>query len=253
MNTPTQYFFNTVRIAQEIKVDGMQLHAKSFGTGFIVKVPSEELFGDPKYYLVSNKHVLSDPTSKLVLLFHKRGDDGEPVPGYAWKDEIENYQDRYYAHPTLDLACIDISFIGEPEKKVYFRAVPLSMIADYTEEGLCPGLEVRYIGYPDSRFDEAHNLPIERSGIIASVPTVDYNHTPTFIIDGQVWGGSSGSPVYAVIDGKIRLIGVIAQTMIKQVQGVEQKIGLGIAIKSTAIPLLLGLIGKKLRDRHGTA
>ena len=88
------------------------------------------------------------------------------------------------------------------------------------------------------------------SGYIASIPKIDFNSTEQFVIDAQVFQGSSGSPVFVSLNGKYKLIGIISQTMIKQgklkavptVQtqiGIDQILGLGIVIKSTLMKELI--------------
>jgi S1-C subfamily serine protease len=130
------------------------------------------------------------------------------------------------------------------------------MLADFTEEKLNPGLDIWFVGYPDNRFDSTNNLPLLRRGYISSIPKVDYNSQKQFIIDAQVFQGSSGSPVFAPIGNKYKLIGVVSATMIKHGQlqtiptlqnglGVQQILGLGIVIKSTTIVELITEVKRK--------
>lgn len=91
------------------------------------------------------------------------------------------------------------------------------------------------------------------------MPKVDFNNKKEFVIDAQVFPGSSGSPVYAAIDNSYRMIGVVSHTMIKygQVQtfptassyGVQQILGLGIVIKSTRLRELLQFTVNKFEMR----
>mgnify|MGYP003291781313 CR=1 FL=1 len=46
------------------------------------------------------------------------------------------------------------------------------------------------------RYDKKNNLPLVRTGTIASHPRKDFNGLPQFVIDAQVFPGSSGSPVF---------------------------------------------------------
>ena len=136
------------------------------------------------------------------------------------------------------------------------------MLSDFTEPELNVAENVLFVGYPDNRYDAKNNLPLIRQGLIASHPKYDYNGDPVFIMDAQVFPGSSGSPVYIdmtfenikngqlVIGQKIiKLLGIVAQTMIRNnklaaiptgVQiATQEVIGLGIVFKSTAIKELI--------------
>ena len=99
--------------------------------------------------------------------------------------------------------------------------------------------------------------------MIASHPKFNYNGEPIFIIDAQVFPGSSGSPVYIdltyenIKNGKItlgikeiKLLGIVSSTMIrnnrlKAIQAShfevcsEEVLGLGIVFKSTLIKELI--------------
>ena len=104
-----------------------------------------------------------------------------------------------------------------------------------------------------------------RIGMIASHPKFDFNGKPQFVIDAQVFPGSSGSPVYidltyenfrngriVVGERKLKLLGIVAQTMLRNnvLQAVptstnyvmQEVMGLGIVFKSTAIKELVDSI-----------
>lgn len=136
------------------------------------------------------------------------------------------------------------------------------MLATFKEPELSVAENVYFIGYPDNRFDEKNNLPLIRTGMIASHPKYDYNGKPIFIIDAQVFPGSSGSPVYIdltyenmkngqIVIGKrnLKLLGIVSATMIRnnQLKSIqtgtkfltEEVLGLGIVYKATAIKDLI--------------
>ena len=136
------------------------------------------------------------------------------------------------------------------------------MLATFEEPELSVAENVYFIGYPDNRFDEKNNLPLIRTGMIACHPKYDYNGKPIFIIDAQVFPGSSGSPVYIdltyenmkngqIVIGKrnLKLLGIVSATMIRnnQLKSIqtgtkfltEEVLGLGIVYKATAIKDLI--------------
>lgn len=157
------------------------------------------------------------------------------------------------------MACINISTLIDQYPLIYYKHNPVEILSDFENDKLYPGLEVLFVGYPDNRYDTHNNLPLLRKGYIASMPKVDFNNKKEFVIDAQVFPGSSGSPVYAAIDNSYRMIGVVSHTMIKygQVQtfptassyGVQQILGLGIVIKSTRLRELLQFTVNKFEMR----
>lgn len=131
------------------------------------------------------------------------------------------------------------------------------MFSDFSEDDLLPGADVWFIGYPENRFDTSHNLPILRRGHMASIPKVDFNDKKQFVIDAQVFPGSSGSPVFTVLGEKFKLLGVVTETMVRNEQlqsvpigvalGVQQILGLGIVIKATVVKELIDHVTKEIK------
>lgn len=252
-----QMFFSTVRITIP-SADGM---SHSIGTGFLFNMPLRQ---DGKFgnFLVSNKHVFGDPHRTLILNFHrcKEGVD-EPNLGHVVPIEIRDFSEHYYGHPDneVDLACINVSAYLGIENGVYSRNLHGEFIEPIDFSRLFPGSEVSFIGYPDNRFDTAHNLPILRKGYLATLPSVDFNGLKQVLIDAQVFPGSSGSPVFVVMDGRYRLLGVVTQTMVKDAKlkaipteyslGVQQTIGLGIVLKTELVMELLQVAKNGLSNR----
>lgn len=133
-----------------------------------------------------------------------------------------------------------------------------------SENNLNAGDSIWFVGYPNNRYDTKNNLPIMRKGFIASIPQIDFEGRREILIDAQVFGGSSGSPVFASLNGSIKLIGVVAQTMIKnqKIQSVlpttdeyydeyfvEQILGLGIVLKSNLLFELFDTATNHIKER----
>lgn len=57
------------------------------------------------------------------------------------------------------------------------------------------------LGYPYGFADTAHDLPVWKTGHIASEPSVDFDNLPVFLVDVSAFPGMSGSPVLAVANG----------------------------------------------------
>ncbi|MCX5809825.1 MAG: serine protease [Proteobacteria bacterium] len=252
-----QVFFTTVRIV----VANQNAAGSSIGTGFLYKVPVTP--DQTCILLISNKHVYGDGKTPIQLVFHKKdvAQTGKPDLGQTVTLRDNSFQSVYTTHPDsiVDLACINVSKIGNEELSIFFKTLDDNLLADFNHEQLLPGNEVWFIGYPENRFDTKHNLPILRHGYIASIPKIDFEGQRQFLIDAQVFQGSSGSPVFTTLGNQFKLIGVVARTMIKNeklqsiptatVLSVPQVIGLGIVLKSTLLVELLETATRTIKER----
>ena len=159
----------------------------------------------------------------------------------------------------------------------------MNMLSDFESFFLDVELNVSFIGYPNSLYDPASFLPILRSGTISTHPMVDYEGRPQFLIDAQVFPGSSGSPVFVrygaslidyqitkhigevdhVLDDKkpipgMELLGVLSAAVMKneklvavsssndEEQSMKESLGLGIVLKATEIRKLIDNSKKKM-------
>jgi hypothetical protein len=119
--------------------------------------------------------------------------------------------------------------------------------------------EVTFIGYPNGWADEAHHTPIVRRGITATPMSLNFSAKPVYLVDGSVFGGSSGSPVFLFNEGsypngaggivlgtRLQLVGIMAATMVRNSQlplsvstqphvKVAQEMNLGVAFNWQAI------------------
>lgn len=233
----------------------------SIGTGFLLKRP----VGDDEFkiYLVSNRHVLG--VADAIAITFTKNLEGKPNLGEKVRIPIRDVKRNVVVHPdkNVDIAILECTglFILFSEQ-FYFKLVSYDMLATFEEPELSVAENVYFVGYPDNRYDVKNNLPLIRQGLIASHPKCDYNGLPEFIIDAQVFPGSSGSPVYIdltyenmkngqIVIGKrdIKLLGVVAQTMIRnnQLQSIhtssqyvtQEVLGLGIVFKATEIKRII--------------
>lgn len=240
--------FSTVRISIAEK-NGI---GSSIGTGFIVSAPVPGKPSQSALLLISNRHVFGDPTGKISLSFTRRKkNEIKPDLGQIQTITQSDFSGGYTGHPNprIDLACINISTFGEPEIGIYFRHLPSVNFPEMTEDTLVVGSDIWFIGYPENRFDVVHNIPIFRKGCIASPQKLDFNGEKQFLIDAQVFPGSSGSPVFAAIGGEYKVIGVVSATMIKDqmlqaapvsiTYFTQQVIGLGIVLKISLLNELI--------------
>lgn len=251
-------FFATVRIASS------GTRGDSIGTGFLLRASFDgSLDGQGATLLISNKHVFADPSNAIRLQFHKRGNgsDKTPMLGQIISAHIADLRRQaiYVEHPSpeVDLACLVANAIEDPQSGIFALTIPYPMLATFDEPDLIAGKDVWFIGYPANRYDTTNNLPLMRHGYIATIPTTHFQGREQFVIDAQVFPGSSGSPVFTDINGKIRLIGVVTETMIDyqevesiavaSVPAVQRILGLGLILKSTLLPTLIDTALERVR------
>lgn len=250
-----QIFFTTVRIVS--RKDGGK--GSSIGTGFLYQLELEN--NKSLILLVSNKHVL-EKSNELTLVFHEQLKTRKaPKLGKTITYNVSYLKGIYYEHPdkSVDLACINVSAIATNTRdKAFFKFLNKDIVLQPNEARLHAGTTVLFVGYPENRFDIKNNLPILRSGTVASIPSIDFNGNKQFIIDAQVFPGSSGSPVLADLGSRYSFIGIVSQTMIrhKELQtvptvsglGVEQVLGIGIVIKVSELNKLFKYISKRFNN-----
>ena len=86
---------------------------------------------------------------------------------------------------------------------------------DFDFEKIYAGQKILFVGYPKGFFDTKNFLPVVRSGSIASIPSIDFEGRKQLLIDAQVFPGSSGSPVFTIIGGEYKLLGIISEVPIR--------------------------------------
>lgn len=266
-----QLLFSTVRIES---LDS-ERNPISVGTGFMILCKIKE--NGHKAYLVSNKHVLLESTSFRISFVKKQVLHNGPELGRVSTFRFQYSESYIELHPDqdVDVAVIDMSgFVEKYQDSIYFRALNYDMLADCDEEFLHVSQNVSFVGYPDNRYDIKTNLPLMRSATIASPPSLDFNGLRAFVIDGQVFPGSSGSPV--IINAAREqwksaqfsqrdtpawlLLGIVSMTMLRhnelEIQEsklvknahVAEVLGLGIIFKSTTIKEVLDIANRKFEE-----
>jgi S1-C subfamily serine protease len=115
-------------------------------------------------------------------------------------------------HPTnkaIDLVALKIGNLINDSDMVEFwrseRFLPTDVAVDL-------GTETLVVGYPLGFYDTHHNLPIVRSGTVATTFGAMFRGQPLFLIDAVLHPGTSGSPVVLprstvqkMISGDIRM------------------------------------------------
>ncbi|MBI4328485.1 MAG: trypsin-like peptidase domain-containing protein [Chloroflexi bacterium] len=240
MSFEDQVFLTTVRLEVPNSSGNVTV-----GTGFFLEMPSPRP-GRHVLLLISAKHVLNNPLQIVHMLLNKRGISKDHVELGKPINYLAQYKEAYFEHPSLDidLACVNVSNVLS-RQDIMFKNLQREMFADFTESWLMAGRQVLLVGYPENRYDEANNLPILRTGTIASLPKVDFDGKPQFLIDAQVFPGSSGSPVFMNNGTEWRFLGTVVSTMIRNQRVdfadvaagpvTQQILGLGLVYKAPTI------------------
>jgi hypothetical protein len=171
------------------------------GTGFAWNVPSPD--NRSIYVLVSNRHVVSEPGEGSFSLSAK-DPDGGPKLGERVHFSHPDFSSLWVGHPNpeVDIAAMFLGpYLNASEndgKPVYFKTVSEEICPpEETVENDLDAIEpVVFIGYPNALYDTKNLTPIARRGYTATPIALDYNDTPSFLIDASVFPGSSGSPVF---------------------------------------------------------
>ncbi|MFI9824430.1 trypsin-like peptidase domain-containing protein [Streptomyces sp. NPDC052013] len=207
-----QILFSTVRLDND-KTSGIP----ETGTGFLVMGYLDDGRGCP--VVITNKHVVAD-AAKLTARFIARK-PGVDEPNLGQEAEVKLPTDTWVGHPNdrVDVAAIPLGHgWDEIIKHCYNRVLPMSMLSTDTEDLEIDAIEeVTFVGYPSGLHDPKHFTPIARRGITATPIDMDMGGDPAFWVDGSVFGGSSGSPVYILDDRqpkpRFALVGIIAAAM----------------------------------------
>ena len=150
-----------------------------------------------RLFVVTNRHVLFGKDKKNLSLskdvffdFKTRIDNSK-----RYRLSCEQGKNLFF-HPNCDVCMIDVSKILEDIPDLNYTAFNRNHIID-AEEDLPPVTSTVYMtGYPKSLYDKVNNLPVTRSGSVASPMDKDWNGKPEFLTDITVFKGSSGSPIF---------------------------------------------------------
>ena len=156
-------------------------------------------------FLVTNKHVIADADEGTFRFTLRTGDDSAPNLGRWIGVNVRGRRWQWWAgHPSedVDIAVFPLNPIlkdlSRRRAAPFFSCVDAKLLPENSPFGDLNAVErILFVGYPEGIYDGKNNLPIIRSGITATPPTVDYEGSPRFLIDASVFPGSSGSPIFA--------------------------------------------------------
>lgn len=233
---------------------------KSVGTGFFYRVHLNNRAGRSMILLISNKHVFGNPKGRLIVSLNCKGEDETPEFGNIVTFDQVGFENIYFAHPNpgVDLACLDVTGIKYTD--AFYKHLSDTLLKPIDYDKIALGSAVIFVGYPKGYYDVVNNLPLIRSGSIASMPSVEFNGKGQIVIDAQIFPGSSGSPVFVAWDGWYSLLGVVSQAVIHNSElqilptsmprvGVQQVLELGLVIKQRHVRELINYAVKEFIRR----
>jgi hypothetical protein len=203
MRIPNDYLESVCFIC--VKVQGVAGEDDFFiGTGFFCSVNSS-LPGLRHSYLVTDRHVIQDAKAAGYSDFYVRLNT---VNGRSITAAIPDSW-VYPENPAVDIAVLPVSLPDEVGG-VRFQLLTIQQENFVTEEvikeeGIGVGDNLFITGLFSHRWGYQRNIPIVRTGVIASMPDEPF---PTesgdlydgYLIETRSIGGLSGSPVYVYLD-----------------------------------------------------
>lgn len=173
----------------------------SIGTGFFYGTINSD---KAVVFLATNYHVITGigPTEKAEkavlgdeILIQLRDEKGNAF--YKSIPLFVNNSQNWLEHPTDDEA--DVILIPLPTnflEKADFQVVSKKVNIDNLL--LSPSSPVVMIGYPHGYGDAVNNLPIWKTGSLASEPEYDFDGKKKIVVDISAYPGMSGSPAFYV-------------------------------------------------------
>lgn len=173
---------------------------------YIENDPSYLFKDSSRLFVVTNKHVLLGKDKKNLqlsththLFFKKSDSESLPLTIECYEQTTDDHEQNIFYHPDYDMCLIDVSrevlkheikYIGFTKKDIFFPS------KKYTSNEPVLTSLVHMTGYPRAIYDKVNNLPVTRSGTIASPLEANWNGHEEFLTDITVFNGSSGSPVF---------------------------------------------------------
>jgi len=250
-----------------------------YGTAFIMDVSAGAVDGSHIPMLVTNRHVVGDAVMMQFEFTKRAADDDQPMLGETYQTWIVNAAAAWTFHPdpAIDVAVMPLAdVIRQVQEPLFYRPIPVTWFpTPEVADGLDALEDITFIGYPNGEQDTTHKTPIFRRGITATPVALPFSGRPVFLIDGSVFGGSSGSPAlilnegsYKTPDGlaigtRVILVGIVAETMVRQQvlplqvaaqphTRLSQELNLGVVFNWSAIDGTIDALFEKLGEVRPT-
>lgn len=195
------------------------------GSSFFVK-------NKKQIYLVTCYHIIKDCDEIRILLLSEGYEHVE-------KNKITLNKRDFSIIENDDLAWTNItsqiSSLLEKDIRLLIKAFDLNLSIDYISEDIDILNSVYFIGYPSGIIDSYNLIPIVRKSNFSTPYKMNFDNKNQFLIDGSVFPGSSGSPVFINIDNQKILVGVVIGTFMTEENEGKQYLLLGIVSKISTL------------------
>lgn len=181
--------------------------------------------------LVSNKHVIENAKVLTLEILVANGDYSGPELGAVRRFQIRGNPVPCIGHPdpAIDIAVLPIASVlqemSRSNETPFIKALSWAQLPTTAAMSQFDSMEqLTFVGYPGGLKDPVNHTPIARQGITATPIGIPFNGLPSFLLDGAVFGGSSGSPVFIFnqtswadssgninLGSRLFLVGIIAQ------------------------------------------
>ena len=156
-----------------------------------------------KRFLVTNRHVVIDEKEErypdgLVIQVHTDRTHAPPCREITLALYDKENKPLWLEHPDsndknrVDVVVLEIGHELKPSD--FIRCWTVGNFIS-TEAQIAQGTSLNVIGYPLGFYDTVNNLPVTRSGSLASPFWTHFRGQPLFLIDANLHAGTSGSPV----------------------------------------------------------
>lgn len=173
---------------------------RHLGTGIIM---GDKNLG--KEYILTCEHVISvkDSKNKTIKQVDRLFANFNLEDGSTVKIDLKPvYTDEKNDFAILEFTLENHKNVIKPNNKIELLIWEFGDFDD--SDNIREGESILYLGYPMSFGVGSQNYPVSRSGIIAQ----NIDSSSTFLIDGFVQGGNSGSPVFRLLNDNYKLCGI---------------------------------------------
>ena len=274
--TSEKLLFNTVRIQTKERDGGT-----GYATGFFLVDNRDKV---KRIFLVTNRHVVEGVDEATVVLHEADYETRGPKLGRGIEVKWPDFEKSWTFHPdpSVDVAVTFantlLAEIGKDKQGPYLVPLGQDLIATSSQmEEIDLVEELIFVGYPEGLWDEEHFLPLVRRAAIASHVNLNFKGLRAFMIDGFVFCGSSGSPVFVhnvgsygkkggglVMSSRFALVGVLARAQYKNVEfefdisgdrvrlPVEQEMGFGLVYRAETVMEAIDHLKSLVESSGGT-
>ena len=205
----------------------MKDHSQVSGTGFIFSLQDENDSSKTIPLLITNFHVLKDIEHGMFELCTQKDGIPQKEKGIRISFDASTIQNNKLGE--LDLVAIPIAAtLNAITDNVFYKSISQDIIPDAKQRDSFSALEeITFIGYPSGLYDSYNKTSIIRRGITATPLWNNYQNTPTFLIDANVFPGSSGSPIFVLNQGsyattngitigsRLFFVGIVTETLVR--------------------------------------